>query len=227
MNPNQNQPTNSIPSIKQPGNWSPLQEFSNDSQPPKQSFFSRYKKLIIITGISLIILVSLTVLGSLMGEQTDGYIEGPKTTVALSQYDKERFSMSYPNGLNTLIDEVTEDGKGWFLLFSDASENPPYTLSVYLTSQDPLFVSNEEGLANQQEEGVTAQNVITNDVALAGATAKKSLGEIKGTDGKDYYVAFSYVQIGENFILVNAKYPKDNKEIHDSFDAVIGSIKLK
>ena len=225
MNPNQNQPTNNIPSIKQSGNWSPLNDPSYDL-PPQPSFFKRWKKLIIIVAVSVVFLIGLAITASLTSPSAK-YQEGPKTSLQLENYDKQFFSMSYPKGLNISIDEGSVDGKSWYLSFAENIENSPYNLSVYSTDQAPFYSSSEEGLLEQQELGVEVTNVSTSDVVLAGVQTKKSVGQITSSDGKDYYVVFSGTNVGERYVMVTARYLKDNTLIHDSFDAVIGSIKLK
>lgn len=229
MDPNQNQPSNQVPSIKQPGNWSPLNDPSYDIQPPKQTFFSKYKKLVIISVIALVILVGLTIVAAISppGGTKGSNLAGPTTNVELTNYDKQKFSMSYAKGLNISIDEAYEEGDSWYLLFAENTENPPYSLAVYVTKDKPFYSSSEEGLYEQQDAGVELSNIVTTDIILAGSKAQKSVGEIIGGDGRQLYSVFTSVNIGDQYVLVTAKYPKDNSQINDSFDATVGSIKLK
>lgn len=228
MPPENNQNSNQIPSIKQPGNWSPLNDYSNDIPPPKKSFLSRYKKLIIITAIALVVLIALTIAGATSSpSDKKNDLTGPTTNVELSSYDKQKFSMSYANGLNIAIDEAYEEDSSWYLLFAENTENSPYNLAVYVTKDKPFYSSSEEGLYEQQDSGVELSNIVTTDVVLAGSNTQKTVGEITDSDGKQLYSVFTSVNIGDQYVLVTAKYPKDNTQINDSFDAMIGSIKLK
>ncbi len=229
MDPNQNQPSNQVPSIKQPGNWSPLNDPSYDVQPPKKSFFSQYKKLIIISSVALVVLIGLAIAGAMSSpkktNQTD--LAGPTTNVELANYDKQKFSMSYAKGLSIALDEAYDEGNSWYLLFAENAENSAYNLAVYVTKDKPYYSSSEEGLYEQQDTGVELLNIVTSEVTLAGSKTQKSVGEITGNDGKQLYSVFSSVNIGDQYVLVTAKYPKNDSRINDSFDAMIGSIKLK
>lgn len=229
MNPNQNQPESNIPSIKQPGNWSPLNDYSNDFQPPKPSLFSRYKKLIIVSVIAIIVLVGLAIASAATKPKTEtqGFVPGPTTSVQTANYDQVKFSMIYAKDLKIAIDEASGDQNDWLLLFAENSENSPYNLSVYVTDEEPFYQSSEEGLFETQDLGVEPINIVTSDISVAGVKTQKSIGEIQKSDNLNYYVAFTSAKVGEQYVVVSATYPKDNTQIHDSFDAMVGSIKLK
>jgi hypothetical protein len=227
MNPNQNQPNNQIPSIKQPGNWSPLNDPTYDLPPPKKSFFSKYKKLIIISSVAVILLVGLAIVESLgSSNSASTNLEGAKTSVELSNYDGQKFSMSYAKSMNIVIDEPSEDSAEWYLMFGKDIEESDYTVSVYLTEEAPFYADSEEGAREQLGVGVEPTNLVTSDVVVAGVSTPKTVGEYS-QDGKDYYVAYTDVKIGDQYLSISATYPTDNAEIHDSFDAMVGSIKLK
>ncbi len=229
MNPDQNQPGSNIPSIKQPGNWSPLNDYSNDFHPPKPSLFSKYKKLIIVSSVAILLLIGLAIAGSASKQktETEGFVPGPTTSVETSNYDQAKFSMIYAKDLQIAIDEASADQNSWFLLFAEDAENSPYNLSIYVTNEVPFYQNSEEGLLESQDLGNVPINIVTSDVTLAGVKTQKSIGEILKSDNLNYYVAFTSAKIGEKYVVVSATYAKDNAQIHNSFDAMIGSIKLK
>lgn len=227
MDPNQNQPNNNIPSVKQPGNWNPWMDFNNDAQPPqKKSFFSKNKKFIIIIASVMVVFLGLIIVASLSDTKSDR-TEGATTTVPLSSYEKDLFSMQYPTGLNILNDEKLEEEAGWYLRLAEDSESSPYYVSVLVTQESPVFGSYEQGLQDQLDSEVIPNNVITSDVVVAGYQTKKAVGEIQKEDGKEYYVAFTYVEADGKHVIISAEYQKDNSQIHDSFDAMVGSIEIK
>ncbi len=221
MNPQQN---NGIPSIKQPGNWSPFQDYSNDMMPqePKQSFFGRYKKLLIVSGVALVLLLGLAILAS-MSKKENSTVNSP---VEMTQYSGSLFDMSYAKDLNIISDESDQDG-GWALMIGPDKESADSNISVYVTKTEQLYVDAEDGLKNQQDDGVDVQDIKTSDVTLANQTVSKATGTITDEQGKRATVAFVYVKDGDNYIVVSAKYPEGTKNIDDSFDAMLSSIKLK
>lgn len=220
MYPEQN---NGVPSIKQPGNWSPLNDYSNDMlpQPPKESFFGRYKKLLIVCGVAFVLLIGLAILASLTSKKTTT----ASTNVEMTSYSGSQFSMSYPKDLNIISDESDQEG-GWSLLIGPDKESVDSNVSVFVTRAEQLYVDAEDGLKSQQDDGVEVQEIKTADVSIAGQTTQKATGVITDDQGNRLTVAFAYVKSGDTYIVVAAKYPEGTKVIDDSFDAMLSSIKL-
>lgn len=228
MNPNQN-PHDNLPSIKQPGNWSPLGNYSNDLPPPqKQSFFSKYKKLIIVSIIAVLLLIGMAIAGSLSKSKTPKVANKVNvhatTNVPLTSVSNAKFSLDYPKSLNIISDLATPDD-GWLVVLGQ--NNAPPRIEIALTKNAPFYVNSEEGLTEQQSLGVEPINVITTDVVIAGIQTKKSVGEVTGDDGKQLNTVFTSAKVGDKYIVVSGYYPKDNQDINDSFDAMLGSISLK
>ncbi len=220
MYPEQN---NGIPSIKQPGNWSPLNDFSNDMLPqaPKQSFFGRYKKLLIVAGGAFILLLGLAVVASLSSSKN-----GTNASIDMQSYSGSVFDMTYAKGLNVISDESDQEG-GWALMIGPDKESAASSISIYVTKADQLYKDSEEGLINQQDSGQDVKEIKTTDVKLAGESTQKSSGVVLDDQGNRITVVFSYVKSGDNYIVVSAKYPEGTKIIDDSFDSMLESIKLK
>lgn len=219
---------NNVPSIKQPGNWSPLDNYTNDVQPPKQSFFSRYKKLIIVSIVALVLLIGLAILASLTDSKKgqNSNIAGSKTSVQMQSYDGRNFSMTYAKGLDILpINSANDDGNQ--LILSDGGDNPSYDISINISTDDPLYASSEDGLKSNLNGEDIPSNLQTSDVVMAGNSTQKTVGELTDNNGITYYFVYSGVNVGGKFVMLTAKYAKDNSLINDSFDAMLGSIKLK
>lgn len=227
MNPEQNQQSN-IPSIKQPGNWSPLDNYTNDMPPPKQSFVARYKKLIIVSAVAVLLLVGLAVLTALTSPKkaSDQNLEGAKTYLETVSYSDSSLSLNYLKGLNILENKDLSSGE-YQLVLAENTDNSPYNISINISEQDPLYPTSADGLNSNIPGDVQLTNVLTTDVVMAGKQTQKSYGELVGEDGKSYYEVYTGVNINSKFVTVNAEYPKDDKNINDSFDAMLGSIKLK
>ena len=228
MNPNQNQNQyNNVPSIKQPGDWSPLSNYSNDVPPPqKKSFFSKYKKLIIVSVIAILLLIGMAVVASLSKSKTAKVANKVNvhatTNVPLTFVSNDKFSLDYPKSMNIISDLSTPDD-GWLVVLGQNVAR----IEIALTKNAPYYADSEEGLAEQQALGVEPINVTTTDVVIAGIQTKKSVGEVTGDDGKQLNTVFTSAKVGDKYIVVSGYYPKDNQDINDSFDAMLGSISLK
>jgi len=222
-----NQPT-SNPGGGPDGAWDFL--YNQPDSPKKESFFSRYKKLIIIAGSAFVLLIVLGIVASLSsnGSSTTktSSLEVPTTTVSTTAYDGKYFSMSYASSLKINADEVLEDEEGWFLQLADDPELPAYDIAVRVSSEVSPYADSEEGVRELIDPGNQPNNVVTTDVLLAGEPTKKSVGEFTN-DLDDVYLVYTSAQIGDKYITVSGMYSRSNQEINDSFDAMIGSIKLK
>lgn len=206
---------------------------SGDPQPPKkESIFKRYKMLIIIAGSSifLLLLVAILAAASSTGSKTannDDYIAGPTTSVSTNTYDSEYFSMVYAQALKINIDESVVAPPGWFVQFAEEVEPSPYDIKIQIGNEPSIYESGEEAVSELLEPGVEPTNVVSSDITVAGVAAKKTVGEYTGTQGEERYVVYTTAQVGSEYVIVSGTYPKANQEITDSFDAMVGSIKLK
>lgn len=219
-----NQPSNNVPSIKQPGNWSPFDNYTNDIPPPKQSFFSKYKKLIIVSAVSIVLLITLAVLAS-TSDTSNKYTEGPSTDVTMASLENSTLSMSYPEGMmivNNAVDEAGDYG-----LYIVTNQDSLTGVSVSVMSADPLYGDATTGLSSNQTSGSEPTNITESDVVMAGQQTTKAVGDITSEDGKTYKAVYAGVMVGSKFVMVTAEYLPDNSNMADSFDAMIGSIKLK
>lgn len=223
-------PQNQIPNNPQPnsnGAW----DFLNTPEPVKpKSFFQRNKKFILIVGISFGILMLAAVLAVATGgggTKKISNIEGPSTTVPLSSYDKDALSFQHANELNVALDEQNDGEPGWIILFAEEKDSSDYLISVKTSTEAPIYADGVEAVSELLDVDVEPKNVVTTDVVLAGQRAQKTVGEFTGEDGREYYVVYTNTQVGEQYVTASGTYLKEKQNITDSFDAMIGSIKLK
>lgn len=238
MQPNQQPtyPTNQ-PSAQGPSGGNGAWDFLNTpAEPPKKkSLFARNKKLFIIAVSAIVILVVLAVVAATTApqESDDSSTNGEKPTLAttsvpLTKYDGQYFSVDYASSLKINIDEALEDPDGWFLHFAEDPEFFTYDIAVQAGDEQPAYENGTDAIeAFLAEEGYTPTNVITPAVVLAGVDSIKTVGEYTDSSGSERYVVYATAQVGDKYVIVNGTYPKDNTDIVDSFDAMIGSIKLK
>ena len=211
------------------------QELGNANYPPagispglppvKQSFFRRNKKISLIVGIALGVLLLVTVLAVVSGGNSKSKLKSATTNVELAQYSKDVFSMQYAKSLKINNDDKTDDG--WLVTFADDPEISNYGLDVRITTSEPIFIDGNDALANQLEDDTETRESVTSDVVIAGKTGSKTVAKFTGIDDKEYYVVYAEVQIGSKFVELSGIYPVTSADIHNSLDAMLGSIKLK
>lgn len=224
---------NSQPVAPAGGAW----DFLNSNQPlpppQKESIFKRYKMLIIIAAGSLIFLVLVAILAAASPSKNSesgasgDYIAGPTTSVSTNTYDGQYFSMIYAQALRINIDESVVAPPGWFVQFAEEVEPSPYELSLQIGNEPSIYESGEEAVSELLDPGVEPTNIVTSDITVAGVSAKKTVGEYTGSQGEERYVVYTTAQVGDEYVIVYGTYPKANQEITDSFDAMVGSIRLK
>jgi hypothetical protein len=227
-NPNPNQPPQQSPAGN--GAWDFL--YTQQPQPPqKKSFFSEYKKLIIVAVSAVIILVGLTVIASLSSssdKSQNQQLKAATTTVPMTNYNGQYFTLSYPSSLIINIDETLGEPEGWFLQFADSPENSTYTITVEASTEPSAYADGEQAVNEiLYDDHITPTNVVTSDVVMAGTQAKKTVGEYTSSTGEQRYVIYATVQSGTRYITAKGTYPKSSQNITDSFDAMLGSIQLK
>ena len=206
-------------------------DFLNTPEPPqKQSFFKTNRKIIIIVGLVFGLLILLAVIAAASGGgsvKKPSNLEGPTTSVPTTDYNKETLSFKHASVLNVLVDEQNEEGSGWYVLFNEDKDSSDYNILVKTSTSAPIYADGTEAVSELLDVGVEPTNVVSSDVILAGEHAKKTVGEFTGADGREYYVVYSNAKVGSLYVTVSGTYLKDRQDITDSFDAMIGSIKLK
>lgn len=229
MNPNQQPQYNNVPSIKQPGNWSPMNDPSYNLPPPKKSLFGRYKKLIIIAAVALILLIGVAVLAAVTSTKSDQSqnLSGATTSVKMTNYDGQKFSMQYPEIANKVADEASDAPDSWFLLLMDQSESPKYKISVLVSSDDPFYADDENAISELVDNGIKPSSFKSSDVVMAGNKTTKGEAEYTDNNGQNFYARYAHTKIGDKNISVFMYNTTDNTQLNDSFDATVGSIKLK
>lgn len=228
-------PPNSNDHNQQPNNpqaYSGAWDFLNTpDQPPKQpSFFSRYKKLIIIASVSLFILVGLSALSFVFAPQSEESavnVESSATTVELKDYQGAELTFKYPANLRINLDEAVEEPKGYFVQLAEDSEISTYDVAVQTMQGDSPYTSGEEAVTELLELGEEAKNPVTTDVEMAGGTTKKTIAEFIDSAGTEKYVVYAAIKNGDRTVMATAMYPRNQTEITDSFNALIASISLK
>lgn len=233
QNLNQNMNTSPQPPPNQSGAW----DFLNtpDQPPPKPSFLARNKKFVILAGGALAILLIVTVLATVFGNSssntgtTAGNLPGATTTVPLKEHSNDVFTVNYPDVLNAVTDEkIDDEGEiGWYTLLAKSSDNLEEKVSIVLSNEAPAYENGEEAVRAMLDEGLEPSNVTTKDVVVAGSNVTKTVAEFTGVDSKEYQAIYASVEISDNFVSFNAMYSKDSQPLIDSFDAMVGSFKLK
>lgn len=212
------------------GNWSPVG--NTPLQPSPDPRAKRMKIVLISFGVIMTLLVIVAVIAATRGDdqpaaQQQEYIAGPETDVPLTEQDVAKFSMRYPSSLNLAENQELPEENGWFLLLSEEDiENSAYELIVKVSNVEPDYVDGEEAVFEINPVEADPYNLQVSDVVTAGTRAKKTTAEFMN-GGVPYVVAYSMVRVGDRYVEVSALYPKDQEEIVRSFDAMIGSIRLK
>ena len=230
MNPNQpsQYPSNSMPPNRADNAW----DFLSAPEPLKPpSLYQKNKKFIWLVGgllgfmLILLIIAVIASPGSDTNGPQNGSLEGPTTEVPTTIYEGEQLSMSYASSLNINIDEAKEDD-GWFINFNDNVDAPSYDLSVDVSFEASPYVDGEDAVREMLEEGQEPSNIVTSEVVMAGFTSQKTVAEFSDEVGQ-WYLVYATVEAGDRFLTVSGRYQKQLQEITDSFDAMIGSIRLK
>ncbi len=226
-------PDESLPPVQSSpqSDWTPAGPNSPFITPSVDPRVKRRKILLITVGILMSLLVLIAIVATYTGNSgrnsvEQEYIEGPTTDVALSDQDAPLFSIRYSSELEVLINEELTDEDGWFLGLAESEENSSYNINVRVSTNEPEFIDGEEAVFELTPTEGDPYNVDTSDVVTAGVRTKKTTGEYTQNDA-NYIVAYSVAKVGERYVEVTALYPKDNQTITKSFDAMLGSIRLK
>lgn len=232
MDPNQQPQYNNIPSIKQPGEWSPVSDQTYIMPPPKKPFLGRYKRLVIIFVVAMVVLVGVAVMATLTTNKNgkSDNLPGSTTSVSMTNYDGKTFSMQYPQGLSIIADEeIDEENSGWYLLIMDDQSDSAAKYSIYVSvsKDDPFYIDDEDAINQEVDDGVSVSNFRSSEVVLAGNKTTKGEADYVGSEDQNYVTRYSQTKIGDKYISVFAYNLADDSRINDSFDAMLGSIRLK
>ncbi len=203
-----------------------------DLQPtytPQPTGNTRTKKILIIGIGSLVILLIIAVIAALAAPSkntgipkgSDSYIAGPSTTLPQDTYNGKLLSLSYPKGLELSVGEELSGEYGQAVVLN--AENTE--IKVLVSGQAPEYADGEEGVSEAAPSDVDVVNIQTKDVLNSGQKSQKTTGNFQ-LNGIDYVVVYSHTLVGERHVVVTAVYPQANTLVKDSFDALLGSIKL-
>lgn len=227
------QPDNQNP--QQQNNWSPQSPspYSFADLPPVDPRAKRRKKLLIIVGISLGVLLVLAVISALVGggggssSPMQSASSTAQTKVELTNYDRQGFSFNYPKSLNVLAEEALEDRTGWFVSLKPSETDDSYDVSLVSSDVEPEYATGEEAVVEIMGESVSLQNIQTSDVVIAGVKSKKTTATFN-KDEATYVIVYAYAHPDDTRHLeVTAVYDQKLTDITGSLDVLLGSIKLK
>lgn len=193
------------------------------------------KKILIISGVGLAVLMLIAALATVMTEDKSGSSGsldkskfGPSvysaSTAEPEMVDNAAFSLTYPKALQKTDDEVFEDQFGGLVSFIDGNDPSEYEIGVLVTDNESEYLSGEDAVVELVEEEVS--NVQTGDVTVAGTPGKISSGEFT-RNKKKWAVVYSHTKVGEYYVEFTAIYNQEIEYITDSINALLGSIKLK
>jgi len=225
MQPNNQNIPQQQPNPKYTGAWDFL---NTPEQPPKKpSFFDQNKKLVIISALAMVLLLVLSVVAIISApeQNQNNSVNGPTTDVPLTVYSGQLFSMSYASTMTIQTDEATEDPLGWFLNFSDNIENPSYDLSVEVNNQYPSFIDGADAIANLVNVSGEGDKEVSR-VSIGGVETDKTTIKTTNNFGEESVAVYAGTQVGNKYVSIYGKYPKNNLDIANSFDAMAGSIKV-
>lgn len=199
--------------------------------PPEGSH--RRKKLYLMAGISLGILLLLGLIAAMSGDKKtatsvmERAASNAQTSVEMADYDQQGFSLKYPKGLNVLTSEALEDQPGWFLDFRPSENEASYSVSLLSSNVESEYESGEDAITELADDGVEPHNIQTSDVVVAGVKSKKTTASFT-RDGVEYIMVYVYAHTDkQHYLEVTATYDKKLTNITDSFDVMLGSIKIK
>lgn len=194
--------------------------------PKKQSFFKQNKKFSIIVGGCLGFLLIMTIVAVIASMGSSN--QSPAvTSESLTSHSNDEFSIAYASSMKIEFDERATDSEDWNLVFTEDPEISDYEVKVTASKTQPDYAPGEESVTNLLDVDTEIRELATTEVSLVGQTAQKAIAKFTGDDDREYYVVSVQAQSGEKWVQINATYPVDNTAIHDSFDAMVSSIKLK
>lgn len=224
-------PDNNLPPVQQSSNalWSPVGGSPLTPVPDPRA--KRMKLMMIAFGVLAGLLLIAVVVAATSGNQgatkQQDYVAGPETDVPLTDQEVDKFTMRYPSSLALLENVELPEEDGWYLLLSEEDvEASPYNVSVKVSTEELEYADGEEAVFELNPSESDPYNIQVSDVVTAGVPTKKTTAEYM-QDGVAKVVAYSASKVGNRNVEVIAQYPKDNEDINRSFDAMIGSIKLK
>lgn len=198
------------------------------AQAPEDPRAKMRKRILLIAGVSLGFLVFIAVIASLSSsgsktpKGTNVYVPGPETQIEQSNYDSDVLTLKYPKSLSIAADDPLEEeyGRSLQLIGNDAN------VGIYISGNVPEYEDNDEAIIEVAPDGVELVNIKTTSALNAGQRSEKITAEYTDAE-KEYVVFYSKGQVGERYVIASGTYLKESKDITDSLDAMLGSIKLK